>query len=114
MKRDITRIMIRHLGELDAILAQYGVTGRIGLLEAAEDNLVFEKAILMTVGYIGELSNKVDDSIMQAHPEISWRRLSRSRNIIFHDYDIVDMEIIASVIFKDIAKLRLIFEETQP
>jgi len=114
MKRDISRILKRHIGELDAILTQYSVTDRQSLLKAAQENLVFEKAVLMTVGYIGELSNKLDEETMRANPEINWRRLSRSRNIIFHDYDIVDMEIIASVIFRDIAKLRLLFEEDQP
>jgi len=70
--------------------------------------MVFEKAVLMSVGCIGELSKKLDDHIRAANPNINWRRLDASRNIIFHEYDIVDMEIISSVIFRDISALQRI------
>jgi uncharacterized protein with HEPN domain len=46
-----------------------------------------------------------------AHPEVNWRRLGTSRNIIFHEYDIVDIEIISTVVFKDIAALQALFNQ---
>jgi uncharacterized protein with HEPN domain len=106
MKHDITDVLRRHIADLSVILARYEVADKESLVSAAAADMVFEKAILMTVGYIGELSKKLDDGIISANPQINWRRLGRSRNIIFHDYDIVDMEIIASVIFKDIELLK--------
>ena len=106
MKHDITEVLRKHIFELDQILEQYEVSGKTSLVSMAEEDMVFQKAVLMAVGYIGELSKKLDDSTKAANPDVNWRRLGRSRNIIFHDYDIVDMEIIASVIFKDIFSLK--------
>jgi len=105
MKHDITTVLVKHINELKQILDKYNVTDKSSLISTTEKDMVFQKAVLMCVGYIGELSNKVNDDIKNKNPGINWRRLGTSRNIIFHDYDIVDMEIISSVIFKDIASL---------
>lgn len=106
MKRDIARVMKKHIDELFQILAKYDVPDRQRLVAVGEADMVFQKAVLMSVGYVGELAKKLDDEFKAKYPGINWRRLSASRNIIFHEYDIVDMEIISSVVFKDIYALR--------
>ena len=102
--------MKKHIEELFQILAQYSVTDRKALVVAAEADIVFQKTVLMSVGTIGELSKKMDDDFKAEHPEINWRRLGTARNIIFHEYDIVDMDIISVVVFKDIAALNIVLE----
>jgi uncharacterized protein with HEPN domain len=115
MKHDVSRVLAKHISELDMILKQYAIKEKSDLVSKAEDDIVFQRAVLMSVGYIGELSKKLDDEIRLKNPQIHWRRLSNSRNIIFHDYDIVDIEIISSVIFSDIKKLgNLLTKETTP
>ena len=106
MKHDVTVILTKHVKELYQILDKYNISDKSSLLLTTESDLVLQKAVLMSVGYIGELSKKLDDNIKQSNSNINWRRLGTSRNIIFHEYDIVDMEIIASVIFKDISALK--------
>jgi len=108
MKHNIVPVMKKHIDELFEILGKYSVSDKANLVSTSESDIVFEKAVLMSVGYIGELSKKLDAALVANHPEINWRRLSTSRNIIFHDYDVVDMEIISSVIFKDISALKAI------
>ena len=110
MKHDVMSVLIKHIKELYQILDMYNVSNKLSFVSVADADLVFQKAILMSVGYIGELSKKLDDGIKQLNPNVNWRRLGTSRNVIFHDYDIVDMEIISSVVFKDISALRLIKE----
>jgi len=110
MRNDVSAVMIKHIKELNHILHKYNIFDKTSLVSESEKDLIFQKAVLMSVGYIGELSKKLDDGIIKSNPNVNWRRLGKSRNIIFHDYDIVDMEIISSVIFKDIALLRLIKE----
>jgi uncharacterized protein with HEPN domain len=108
MKNDIMIILKKHINELFDILGKYYVSDKLSFISVSEADLIFQKAVLMCVGYIGELSKKLDADIKENNTTINWRRLSASRNIIFHDYDIVDMEIISSVIFKDISELMLI------
>jgi uncharacterized protein with HEPN domain len=105
MRHNYESILRKHVNELFDILQQYSITNQQSLVSVSESNMVFQKAILMSVGYIGELSKKLDGDFKTEHPEIHWRRLGTSRNIIFHDYDIVDMRIIATVVFKDIKLL---------
>jgi len=109
MKRSYDAVLRKHVDELFTILQQYDVTDQSTLVAVAETNMVFQKAVLMSVGYIGELSKKLDDGFKARRPDINWRRLGTSRNIIFHEYDIVDMRIIATVVFKDIAQLRAVY-----
>ena len=112
MKHSIVPVMRKHIRELFQILAQYSVADRKAFVGVAEADLLFQKAVLMCVGYIGELSKKLDDDFKAKYPEINWRRLGTSRNIIFHEYDIVDMDIISTVVFKDIAALKKELEVT--
>ena len=111
MKNEIETVLQKHIKELYIILNKYDVSDKTSFISVAEDDFIFQKAVLMCVGYIGELSKKLDSSTKEDNPNINWRRLGISRNIIFHDYDIVDMEIISSVIFKDIFELKLIFDK---
>lgn len=110
MKHDINEVLKKHIAELYQMLDMYNVIDKPSLISVAESDMVFQKAVLMSVGYIGELSKKLDDSIKEDNQNINWRRLGTSRNIIFHDYDIVDMQIIATVIFKDVSELRAVME----
>ncbi|MCL2031360.1 MAG: DUF86 domain-containing protein [Oscillospiraceae bacterium] len=111
MKYDITVVLAKHISELNEILRRYGVESKSALISAAEEDIVFQRALLMSVGYIGELSKKLDGDIKSGNPHIHWRRLSNSRNIIFHEYDIVDVEIISNVVFSDIRKLEDVLKE---
>ena len=113
MKYSVASILLKHVNELFQILAQYAVTDRKSFAAIGESDLVFQKAVLMCVGYIGELSKKMDDEVKAKHPEVNWRRLGTSRNIIFHDYDVVDMEIISTVVFKDITALQAVLESDE-
>ena len=110
MKYDLASVLIKHIKELYYILDKYNISDKLQFVSVAETDLVFQKAVLMSVGYIGELSKKLNDGIKQSNLSVNWRRLGTSRNIIFHDYDIVDMEIISSVVFKDISALKLMKE----
>ena len=111
MRGSVASVMRKHVSELFQILMQYGATDRESFVDMAETDRVFQKAALMCVGYIGELSKKMDDGFKVEHPEVNWRRLGTSRNIIFHEYDIVDIEIISTVVFKDIAALQALFDQ---
>jgi uncharacterized protein with HEPN domain len=106
MKHNIIPVIKKHIIELNQILGQYAATDKKSFVAIAEIDKVFQKAVLMDVGYIGELSKKLDEEFRLKHTEINWRRLSTSRNIVFHDYDIVDMNIISTVVYRDIMALQ--------
>ena len=50
----------------------------------------FQDMLLMPVFQIGELANSVSDNFKAEHNEIPWREIVTFRNIIAHDYGVVD------------------------
>ncbi len=50
---------------------------------------------------IGEQVYQLSDEIKKAHPEIPWRMVSGLRHRLVHDYDGVNWEIIADVVFDE-------------
>lgn len=53
----------------------------------------------------GELANRVEDTIADAHPEIPWRYICGLRNRIVHDYEGVNLVLIWQIIRDDLPEL---------
>ena len=51
-------------------------------------------ACVFNLSQIGELTSKISDEVIMAHPEIEWRGLKALRNRIVHDYDGVNLTMI--------------------
>lgn len=62
-----------------------------GELEANDEKL---SAILYQITIIGEVTKRLSPEFCQQHPEIPWRNLAAMRNIIVHEYDQVDFEVV--------------------
>ena len=54
---------------------------------------------------MGENASHLSQQYMEAHSEIPWRRIANLRNRLVHDYDGINWEIIADVIFDDLPQL---------
>jgi len=55
-------------------------------------------AILYQITIIGEATKRISIEFRQNHPEIPWRNLAGMRDIIIHEYDQVDFDIVWDVI----------------
>ncbi|AFY75450.1 hypothetical protein Syn7502_03623 (plasmid) [Synechococcus sp. PCC 7502] len=62
------------------------------------DNNEKLSAILYQVTIIGEATKRISPEFRQSHPEIPWRNLAGMRDIIIHQYDQVDFDIVWDVI----------------
>ncbi len=49
---------------------------------------------------------RLSDDLRRAHPEVPWRQVIGMRHVIVHGYDMVRLDIVASVIEKDLVPLR--------
>jgi uncharacterized protein with HEPN domain len=50
------------------------------------NDLKLKRALMMSVGIIGEAASHLSESIRSAHPEIAWRDIIAMRNYLFHVY----------------------------
>jgi uncharacterized protein with HEPN domain len=65
------------------------------LLSAASRNLEI----------IGEASHKIGDEFRAAHPEIPWREMTGLRNVLIHNYDGADPDMVWAITETDVPAL---------
>lgn len=62
-------------------------------------------AILYQITIIGEATKRLSPTFRQEHPEIPWREMAGMRNIIVHEYDQLDLDVVWDVIQNQLSKL---------
>jgi uncharacterized protein with HEPN domain len=72
--------------------------------EFAKDKIL-QDAILRRVEVLGESSKRVSDEFKEKYPEIPWREIAGTRDVIVHNYDGVDMHEVWLIATRDIPKL---------
>jgi uncharacterized protein with HEPN domain len=107
---DLTRI--RHM--LD--FAQKAVAFNKGRNRADLDsNEMLAMATVHLVEVIGEASRTVSIPFQEKHPEVPWQPITGTRNRLAHGYIDVDMDIIWTIVTRDlpplIARLKRILKE---
>jgi uncharacterized protein with HEPN domain len=55
---------------------------------------------------IGEATKKISKDFRKGHPEIEWRQMAGLRDILIHNYDNVDYEILWNVLNSKIPELK--------
>jgi len=62
-------------------------------------------AVCRNLEIIGEATRRIDTAFRQAHPDIPWREMNDLRNVIIHNYDAADPELIWNLVDRDIRPL---------
>jgi uncharacterized protein with HEPN domain len=71
-------------------------------LEANDEKL---SAILYQISIIGEATKRLSPTFRDAHPEIPWREIAGMRNVIVHEYDQLDLDVIWDVVENKLSEL---------
>jgi uncharacterized protein with HEPN domain len=71
-------------------------------LEANDEKL---SAILYQISIIGEATKRLSPTFREAHPEIPWREIAGMRNVIVHEYDQLDFDVIWDVVQNKLSEL---------
>lgn len=102
MNTEQDRIRLRHM--LDA--AQKIVAFTEGLSPAsfhADEKL--QLAIVRLLEITGEAANGISDEFQEDHPEISWGRITATRNRLIHGYFDIDLEIVWKIVTENVPPL---------
>lgn len=68
-------------------------------------NVMVQKAVVMSIINIGELSKAYSEEFLQAHGDIPWKQIQAMRNIAAHQYGAVDQVIVWDTIKTSIPEL---------
>lgn len=71
-------------------------------------------AILYQITIIGEATKRLSPKIRQQHPEIPWRDIAGIRDILVHEYDQVDLDVIWDVVQSKLPELLVLIEPLLP
>jgi uncharacterized protein with HEPN domain len=71
-------------------------------LEANDEKL---SAILYQITIIGEATKRLSSIFRQQHPEIPWREMAGMRDVIVHEYDQLDFDIVWDVVQNKLSKV---------
>lgn len=71
-------------------------------LEANDEKV---SAILYQITIIGEATKRLSPEIRQQQPEIPWRDIAGMRDVIVHEYDQVDLDVVWDVIENKVPEL---------
>ena len=79
--------------------------------EAFKANEEKYEAVNRKFEIIGEAARRLSPKAKQKFPEIPWKLVTAMRNILIHDYDDVDLDIVWETVQRDLPKLILHLEK---
>ncbi len=96
------KLRIRHM--LDAIAENLQYTAGMSFEQLGSDPKTL-KAVVWNVTMIGEAARHIPADLEAAHPEVPWAKIRGMRNHIVHGYDVIDWEIVWTVVHQDLPPL---------
>lgn len=100
MKRDSDRL--RDIIEAISKIEKYSADGR----EPFDADELIQTWMIHHLQIIGEAAGRLAQSFREKHPTIAWKEITAMRNIIVHDYSVVDMEEVWGTVVKDLPELK--------
>ena len=64
-----------------------------------------QDAVIRRIEIIGEAAKRVSVQTRDMHPEVPWATMIGMRNLMIHDYDDVDMDIVWDTVHRDLPEL---------
>ena len=74
--------------------------------QAFESDEMFQVWVVRHLQIIGEAANRVSPETVMRFPEIPWGKMIGMRHVLVHGYFEIDLEIVWSVIEKDLPSLK--------
>lgn len=71
-------------------------------------------AILYQITIIGEATKRLSLELRQQHPEIPWRNIAGMRDVIVHEYDQVDLDVVWDVVQNQLPELLTLIKPLLP
>ncbi len=72
---------------------------------AFEADLMLQDAVIRRFEVLGEAARRVSERVKELHPHLPWPQIIGIRNVVIHQYDVVDLDILWRTIREDVPEL---------
>ncbi len=69
-------------------------------------NEVLQRAFVRSMEIMGEAAKRIEPDFKLQHPEIEWKKIVGTRDVMIHDYTGVDYEIVWNIISTKLPELK--------
>lgn len=74
--------------------------------KAFESNIEKQDSVLRRLELIGEATKRLEKKFRNKHAEIPWRKMAGMRDVLIHEYDQIDLDLVWEVIVTDLPILK--------
>ena len=96
------KFRVRHIIEAARKILDY--TGGMNREQFLRDGKTLD-AVVRNFMVIGEAARRIPQDVALAHPEVPWADMRAMRNVLAHDYDRVDADVVWKGVTEDLPKL---------
>ncbi len=100
-------IFLKHILESIALIEKY--TKNINYDDFLED-MRSQDAVMKRLEVIGEAVKNLPTELREENPDIPWKKITATRDILIHHYFGVEMEVVWEIVRKDIIELKFMIE----
>jgi uncharacterized protein with HEPN domain len=93
---------LRDIREAILRIRKYTAQGR----QVFDQDELVQTWVVHHLEIIGEAVRSIPQDFKDLHPEISWKQISRMRNILIHIYFGIDRDIVWEVVERDLPRLK--------
>ena len=98
--------MLQYCNEINASHAEFDASKDVFLARPS-----YRNAVALCVLQIGELSNQLSEDFKKTHSHMPWQQMRGLRNIVAHQYGMIDFDSLWITSTEDIVQLRAFCEE---
>lgn len=88
------------------LIEEFTADGREAYMESA----LIQEGVIRCFEVIGEVVKRLSPELTSSYPDIPWRRIAGLRDVLIHNYDETDVDVIWRVIEQDLTPLKAAVE----
>jgi uncharacterized protein with HEPN domain len=105
MNRDLT--YISQIIEAIAKVDKYTTEGKYSFLSSS----LIQDAVIRNIEIIGEIAKRVSQDFKTRNYDVPWKKMAGIRDVLIHDYDSIDLDIVWNVVEFELPKIKLSLKE---